>query len=266
VPVKNTKSVHGFTLVELLVVISVIALLLAILMPALQKARRQGQKIVCLSNLHQTYFAFSMYAMDNKDFLPGNWEQTDWKGLVSKNRYYVRYGIYNNHGLLFSYLGKRPHVLWCAAGPTWAYDMWRLYAKDDRYDLYSHYSLRSLITAADAADSQVKTPADVKDKSFMKMSSRRKAAKSGLLADTSTQLNYWMMPGVQEKCRQDRYKRPDTAFAAWHWDVYDTLYYDGHAKSLRYNAKMFNSNASGLIKSAYWQADNTYFWDYADNQ
>jgi len=55
----------GFTLIELLVVISVIAVLMAILMPALQRAREQGQRAVCLSNLKQLGLAWIMYADEN---------------------------------------------------------------------------------------------------------------------------------------------------------------------------------------------------------
>ncbi|MCH7558122.1 MAG: type II secretion system protein [Planctomycetes bacterium] len=57
----------GFTLIELLVVIAIIALLMAILMPALNKAREQGQRIVCKSNLKNYTLAIQMYTDDNDD-------------------------------------------------------------------------------------------------------------------------------------------------------------------------------------------------------
>ncbi|MHB9071644.1 MAG: type II secretion system protein [Sedimentisphaerales bacterium] len=60
----------GFTLVELLVVISIIALLLAILMPSLQKAREQGRKVVCMTNLKQQAYALQLYTENNNGKLP----------------------------------------------------------------------------------------------------------------------------------------------------------------------------------------------------
>ncbi len=59
------KRKTGFTLIELLVVISIIALLVAILMPALGKAREQGKRTVCLSNLKSLSMTWIMYADDN---------------------------------------------------------------------------------------------------------------------------------------------------------------------------------------------------------
>jgi prepilin-type N-terminal cleavage/methylation domain-containing protein/prepilin-type processing-associated H-X9-DG protein len=60
----------GFTLVELLVVISIIALLMGVLLPALSRAREQGKRAVCLHNLSQLMVAWSMYADDNSEKPP----------------------------------------------------------------------------------------------------------------------------------------------------------------------------------------------------
>ena len=57
----------GFTLIELLVVIAIIAVLLAILMPALNRVREQGKRAVCLNNVKQLTLAWILYADDNDD-------------------------------------------------------------------------------------------------------------------------------------------------------------------------------------------------------
>jgi prepilin-type N-terminal cleavage/methylation domain-containing protein/prepilin-type processing-associated H-X9-DG protein len=57
----------GFTLIELLVVIAIIALLMAILMPALQRAREQGRRAVCLNHLKTLTLGWMMYADENDD-------------------------------------------------------------------------------------------------------------------------------------------------------------------------------------------------------
>jgi prepilin-type N-terminal cleavage/methylation domain-containing protein/prepilin-type processing-associated H-X9-DG protein len=61
---------RAFTLVELLVVISIIALLLAIMMPALARVREQGRTMVCANTLKQIGLASTLYADNNKDELP----------------------------------------------------------------------------------------------------------------------------------------------------------------------------------------------------
>jgi len=68
---QNSKIANttGFTLVELLVVISIIAILMSILMPALGRAREAGRRIICSSNQKQLTLAWQMYAMDNDDRL-----------------------------------------------------------------------------------------------------------------------------------------------------------------------------------------------------
>ena len=67
---QRRKSLQGFTLVELLVVISIIALLVSILLPALKHARAAAEQIACASNLKQLDLAFAVYANDRDGYLP----------------------------------------------------------------------------------------------------------------------------------------------------------------------------------------------------
>lgn len=59
---------RGFTLIELLVVIAIIALLMSILMPALERVRRQARGVACKSNLHQWGLIFALYCDDNNGY------------------------------------------------------------------------------------------------------------------------------------------------------------------------------------------------------
>ena len=68
----STRPRRGFTLVELLVVIGIIALLLSILLPALNKAREDAKRVRCLSNQRQLVMAWQMYASENKGKLVGS--------------------------------------------------------------------------------------------------------------------------------------------------------------------------------------------------
>lgn len=78
----------GFTLIELLVVIAVIAILLAILLPALRKGRTLTKRIACQSNLKQIAVAWNMYLDDNDSHFyqapQGNLNYGGWKGEIGE--------------------------------------------------------------------------------------------------------------------------------------------------------------------------------------
>src|SRR5436190_24003347 len=67
---RRRRTTTAFTLVELLVVIGIIAVLAAILLPSLNKARAAARRVACMSGMRQFFTFATMYANDNKDFYP----------------------------------------------------------------------------------------------------------------------------------------------------------------------------------------------------
>ena len=80
---------HGFTLVELLVVIGIIAVLIGILLPSLNKAREQARGTYCLGNLRQLGIGMQLYRQYNKDYYPPRWATYGMgNGIVAESVYF----------------------------------------------------------------------------------------------------------------------------------------------------------------------------------
>ena len=91
-------KVKGFTLIELLVVVAIIALLVAILLPALGKAREQARSVVCRSNLQQWALAGVLYAQNNEMMVPHRNGPSGWDAWYTYLYPYIR-GTHRTVGL-----------------------------------------------------------------------------------------------------------------------------------------------------------------------
>ena len=91
------KERKTFTLIELLVVIAIIAILAAILMPALSQARERAKSAGCLNNLKSSYFALMNYSEYNKEFLPYPLRSGDYKfshkALTKTHNFVIRFSF-----------------------------------------------------------------------------------------------------------------------------------------------------------------------------
>lgn len=129
-PLKHSK--HGFTLIELLVVIAIIAILAAMLLPALNRARVAGKQAACANQLKQLSLMLLMYAGDNNNTLPQVYDT----GTNSWGLYLLWSGYIKTNALVMTKSPTDRTLLCPASRVTWSgYTDW----------LRGHHGLNSRI-------------------------------------------------------------------------------------------------------------------------
>ncbi len=111
---------RAFTLIELLVVIAVIAILMAVLLPSLNRAREMGKRVACMNNLKSLVLVWQMYADDNDGKVPSGHTsgKTCWVDHTNL-KYYLNaedQELAIERGALFPYCGKNIDVYRCPTG------------------------------------------------------------------------------------------------------------------------------------------------------
>jgi prepilin-type N-terminal cleavage/methylation domain-containing protein/prepilin-type processing-associated H-X9-DG protein len=138
---------RAFTLIELLVVVAVIALLVALLVPTLSRAREQSRRAVCGSNLHQLGLAVQQYAALHSDAIPRGptdrlpyFREQGWDEWASNQLWIGYLQTYNGWGRLLERELVEPRVLFCpsddSSDPQQELEKLRAYGLEDIYGSY----------------------------------------------------------------------------------------------------------------------------------
>lgn len=101
------RTAAAFTLIELLVVVAIIALLIAILLPSLAKAREVSRTVVCGSNQRQLHMAVTFFANDHDRYMPKAWFNNGpvWNGSNDRNQWSYTWGNWGWDYTLWKYVG-----------------------------------------------------------------------------------------------------------------------------------------------------------------
>jgi prepilin-type N-terminal cleavage/methylation domain-containing protein len=198
----------GFTLVELLVVIGIIAVLMGILLPALSRARASANSVACMSNLKQIGAAMFMYANENKDLLPPAWTLQTWPDNYWQTK-------------LMPHLSTEPLPAATAEQFRWLYDgIWRCPSKGN-WSLDGPTDANRISYGMNSFDPTSGGPGP-------RMKLAKVEGEMMLVSDTG-----WINPHIPN--RDYLYNDPPTPAASrqWHNKADNMLFRDGHVERVQ---------------------------------
>lgn len=253
----SPNAIPPFTLIELLVVIAIIAILAAMLMPALQQARDKGRQSSCASNEKQIAFAVLSYTEDNQAFCP-SFNEAFAQGKNRANSMYQNVGSYTWVTLLINGKHISAGKVWLCptAGALtrnpdtigrWSISHGTVTASNSRFITYGI----NLDYVASKYRPYLSNPFRDGDHSkTLKMTTVRRGSQTIMLGDTSHILNGQV---------QSTYYFRDAGQIAnpLHSGLSNNIaYLDGHVSALK-NAKVRLSSGNEMSRYVYWNPYTT---------
>ncbi len=283
----HPKTKAGFTLIELLVVIAIIAILAAMLLPALAKAKARAQQAVCLSNAKQWGLADTLYVDENNNTYPypkyqgyaGSTDQDNpaWLSIPSYHNLHEGDDVWFN--ALPSYVANKPMY-------TWAYDATEFYGSKSIFTCPTAFS-----QGIDAADAIATTDGtrnmkpgnrplfsfgmNSKALAYLNINSVVTIMKAGMVAHPSAFVLFSDVrnrsaetPFYGTSANQIKLATPQcytTRFSARHNNGGNITFSDGHAAFFKYSYVVSDGKQNPNIGAGYDPGDADINWDCTGN-